>query len=83
MLDSIAPTWWPPTSIAFPLSQQGQSFRDLLKARLLPLCGPMKTRDNATVQPVDNKANLVELVILVNLGDSEASAELELLFVDL
>lgn len=33
--------------------------------------------------PVDNKANLVELVILVNLAILiRASAELELLFVD-
>ncbi len=36
------------------------------------------------MQPVDNKANLVELVILVNLAIRiRASAELELLFVDL
>jgi hypothetical protein len=36
------------------------------------------------VQPVDNKANLVELVILVNLAILiRALAELELLFVDI
>ena len=36
------------------------------------------------MQPVDNKANLVELVILANLAIRiGASAELELLFVDL
>jgi len=28
----------------------------------------MKTKNNATLQPVDHEANLVELVIMVNLA---------------
>jgi hypothetical protein len=44
----------------------------------------MKTKDNATMQPVDNKAKLMELVSLVNLAILIwGLAELELLFVDL
>jgi hypothetical protein len=43
----------------------------------------MKTRGQGEVQPVDDKANLVELVILVSLAILAFLAELELLFVDL
>jgi hypothetical protein len=84
MLHSIAPTSWPPTFHFLTPNPAEPVVSRLLKARLLPLCSPVKTKGQGNTRPVDYKASLVELVSLANLAIRiRASAELELLFVDL
>ena len=67
MLHSIAPTWWPPTFHFVTPAPADPVVSRPLKSKACATLQSYENKGTTRRQAVDDKANLVELVIMVNL----------------